>query len=74
MDGFEHMIQSRPQGRDEAALMHAIVGHSSTRFQVGQMGTSHEMETLRNCGVEASKAHGIVVREDVEQAVERRVE
>ena len=73
--GFERILESVPQGRDEAVIMNAIVGHSSASLETGGIGTSHGIETLRKDDENAAtRAGGIVVRKDIEQDVRQRVE
>lgn len=75
MDGFERILESGPQGRDEAVIMNAIVGRSSASSETGGIGTSHGIETLKKDDEhEAKRAGGIVVRKDIEQDVRQRVE
>ena len=72
MDGFAPMLESGPRGRDEAVILNAIVGRSSTSFEAWGAGTFYEMETFRKDVREAEKGGGIVVRKDIDQDVERQ--
>ena len=75
MDGFERILESGPQGRDEAVIMNAIVGRSAASSETRDIGTSGVIETLRRDDEnEATRAGGIVVRRDLEQDVRQRVE
>lgn len=74
MGDLERILDSGPQGRDEAVILNAIVGRSSADFVMQGAGTSHEMEALREDGSTARKEDAIVVRKDIEQDVEQRIE
>ena len=75
MEGFERILESGPQGRDEAVIMNAIVGRSSASSETGGMGASHGIETLRKIDDnEATRTGGIVVRKDIDQDVRQMVE
>lgn len=41
VDGFERILESDPQGRDEVVIMNAIVGRSSASSETGPIGTSY---------------------------------
>lgn len=75
MDGFERMSESGAQGRDGAVVMKAFVGRSSASTATGRTGTSRGMETLREFDDdEATRADGVVVRKEIEQDSEHRVD
>ncbi|KAL9074882.1 MAG: hypothetical protein Q9161_002021 [Pseudevernia consocians] len=69
-EDLEHILETGPQRRDDAAIMNAFVGRSSTSFETRWTWTSHEMKTLGKDDDEATEAGGIAVRKDVEQRVE----
>ena len=75
MDGFKRILESGPQGRDEAVIMNAIIGGSSASSETGGVGTSHGIEMVRKKNdTGATSAGGIVVRKDIDQNVRQRVE
>ena len=74
MGDFERILESVPQGRDDTVILNAIVGRSSAELATEGAGTSHEMEVLREDGSMARKEDAIVVRMDIEQDVEQKIE